>query len=56
MAKKMGRHFLGIELSKEYCKILTKRLAAVEPMPHTISHSKNKPTDSKFSYFNVLDE
>ncbi|MDD5526729.1 MAG: DNA methyltransferase, partial [Candidatus Omnitrophica bacterium] len=28
-AKRTGRHFIGIELSPEYCEIARKRVAAV---------------------------
>lgn len=28
-AKRTGRHFIGIELSEEYCEIARKRIAAV---------------------------
>jgi len=54
MAKKLGRHFLGIELSEEYCRMLTKRLAKVEPMPHM--KNPRKPNNSQFEYFNVLED
>jgi DNA modification methylase len=32
-AKKLGRHFLGFEISPEYCAIARKRIAAVEAQP-----------------------
>jgi DNA modification methylase len=32
-AKKLGRHFLGFEISPEYCEIARKRIAAVEAQP-----------------------
>jgi site-specific DNA-methyltransferase (adenine-specific) len=32
-AKKLGRHFLGFEISLEYCDIARKRLAAVDAQP-----------------------
>jgi site-specific DNA-methyltransferase (adenine-specific) len=32
-AKKLGRHFLGFEISPEYCDIARKRIAAVEAQP-----------------------
>lgn len=30
-AKKLGRHFIGIEISEEYCKIAEQRLANLQP-------------------------
>jgi site-specific DNA-methyltransferase (adenine-specific) len=33
-AKKLGRHFLGFEISPEYCAIARKRTAAVEAQPN----------------------
>ena len=54
VAKKLGRHFLGIELSEEYCRMLTRRLAKVEPMPHM--KNPRKPNNSQFEYFNVLED
>jgi DNA modification methylase len=32
-AAKLGRHFLGFEMSPEYCEIARKRIAAVEAQP-----------------------
>jgi site-specific DNA-methyltransferase (adenine-specific) len=32
-AKKLGRHFLGFEISPEYCEIARKRIALVEAQP-----------------------
>lgn len=32
-AKKLGRHFLGFEISPEYCEIARRRLALVEAQP-----------------------
>ena len=32
-AKKLGRHFLGFEISPEYCKIAEERIALVEMKP-----------------------
>lgn len=33
-AKKLGRHFLGFEISEEYCKIARERLARIEAQPN----------------------
>lgn len=33
-AKKLGRHFLGFEISPEYCQIARKRIALVEAQPN----------------------
>ncbi len=33
-AKKLGRHFLGFEISAEYCDIARKRLAAIDAQPN----------------------
>ena len=33
-AKKLGRHFLGFEISPEYCKIAEERIALVEAQPN----------------------
>jgi len=33
-AKKLGRHFLGFEISLEYCKIAEERIALVEAQPN----------------------
>ena len=33
-AKKLGRHFLGFEISPEYCKIANERIALVEAQPN----------------------
>jgi site-specific DNA-methyltransferase (adenine-specific) len=35
-AKKLGRHFLGFEISPEYCEIARKRIALVEAQPNLI--------------------
>ena len=32
-AKKLGRHFLGFEISSEYCRIARERIALVEAQP-----------------------
>lgn len=32
-AKKLGRHFLGFEISEEYCKIARERIARIEAQP-----------------------
>ena len=32
-AKKLGRHFLGFEISPEYCRIAEERIALVEMQP-----------------------
>lgn len=32
-AKKLGRHFLGFEISEEYCRIARERIALVEAQP-----------------------
>jgi modification methylase len=33
VAKKLGRHFIGIEQDREYIRLAKKRIAAVEPAP-----------------------
>lgn len=33
-AKKLGRHFLGFEISVEYCQIARDRLARIEAQPN----------------------
>lgn len=33
-AKKLGRHFLGFEISAEYCRIAEERIALVEMQPN----------------------
>jgi DNA modification methylase len=33
-AKKLGRHFLGFEISPEYCRIARERIALVEVQPN----------------------
>jgi DNA modification methylase len=33
-AKKLGRHFLGFEISPDYCKIAEERIALVEAQPN----------------------
>jgi site-specific DNA-methyltransferase (adenine-specific)/modification methylase len=33
-AKKLGRHFLGFEISEEYCRIARERIAMVEAQPN----------------------
>lgn len=38
-AKKLGRHFLGFEISEEYCKIARERIARIEAQP-TLFESK----------------
>ena len=32
-AKKLGRHFLGFEISHDYCEIARKRLAEIDAQP-----------------------
>lgn len=40
-AKKLGRHFLGFEISEEYCRIARERIALVEAQP-TLFESKGE--------------
>jgi DNA modification methylase len=32
-AKKLGRHFLGFEISEQYCEIARRRLAKIDAQP-----------------------
>jgi site-specific DNA-methyltransferase (adenine-specific) len=43
-AKKLGRHFLGFEISPEYCEIARKRIALVEAQP-TLFEPKPEQTE-----------
>jgi DNA modification methylase len=38
-AKKLGRHFLGFEISPEYCRIAEERIRLVEMQPN-LFHAK----------------
>ena len=46
-AKKLGRHFLGFEISEEYCRIARERIALVEAQP-TLFEPKLKMTKELF--------
>ena len=48
-ARRLGRHFLGFELDAGYCRIATRRIERVEPMPQM----QTKGSKS-FEYFDVL--
>jgi site-specific DNA-methyltransferase (adenine-specific) len=37
-AKKLGRHFLGFEISPEYCEIARDRLARIDAQPNLFEH------------------
>jgi len=39
-AKKLGRHFLGFEISEEYCRIARERIALVEAQPNLFEQVK----------------
>ena len=46
VAKKLGRHFIGIERDESYIKIAQERIAAVEPLPEaaiTFSEPRSRP-------------
>lgn len=45
-AKKLGRHFLGFEISPEYCQIARDRIARVEAQP---SLFEKKPEQQEFN-------
>ena len=42
-AKKLGRHFLGFEISPEYCKIAEERIALVEAQPTLFEKKLEQP-------------
>jgi DNA methylase len=39
-AKKLGRHFLGFEISEEYCRIARERIALVENQPNLFERTE----------------
>lgn len=39
-AKKLGRHFLGFEISEEYCRIARERIALVEAQPNLFERTE----------------
>ena len=39
-AKKLGRHFLGFEISEAYCEIARKRLAEIDAQPSLFEKPK----------------
>jgi DNA modification methylase len=43
-AKKLGRHFLGMEISPEYCAIAEERIRLVEAQP-TLFEKKAEQMD-----------
>jgi len=53
-ALKLGRHFLGFEISPEYCRIARERIARVEAQPNLFAAKpeqltlggENKPLDN----------
>jgi len=45
-AKKLGRHFIGCEISEEYCKIAEKRLLAIDAQP-SLFKNPSKPEQLK---------
>lgn len=51
-AKKLGRHFLGFEISPEYCRIAEDRIARVEAQPSLFAA---KPPETAM-LFSKLDE
>jgi len=42
-AKKLGRHFLGFEISEEYCRIARERIALVEAQPSLFEPQPTQP-------------
>ena len=39
-AKKLGRHFLGFEISHDYCEIARKRMAEIDAQPSLFEKPK----------------
>lgn len=48
-AKKLGRHFLGFEISPEYCKIAEERIALVEAQPNLFDRGVEQQRDLPLS-------
>ena len=47
-AKKLGRHFLGFEISPEYCKIAEERIARMEAQPNLFDKKCQEKTADLF--------
>src|SRR5208282_3419272 len=47
-ALKLGRHFLGFEISEEYCRIARERIALVEAQPNLFEKPKLQMTKALF--------
>ena len=53
VAKKLGRHFIGVERNEDYIKIAQERIAAIEPAPATALRISN-PRQQKRVPFGAL--
>jgi site-specific DNA-methyltransferase (adenine-specific) len=52
MALLNNRHFIGFEISKEYCKIANERISKIQPIP---SNKKPTPVETSIKETNLLD-
>jgi site-specific DNA-methyltransferase (adenine-specific) len=52
MALLNNRHFIGFEISKEYCDIANERISKIQPIP---SNEKPTPVESSIKETNLLD-
>ncbi|AHA27476.1 site-specific DNA-methyltransferase [Candidatus Liberibacter americanus] len=56
VAKKLGRHFIGIEISQDYIDIATKRIASVKPLENVeLTIMQSKKSEPRVA-FNILVE
>lgn len=57
VAKRLGRRFIGIEQEERYVEVATRRLAAVEPLPHDwlIEHTQDPEPEKRIPFQALLD-
>ncbi|MBY7649025.1 MAG: modification methylase [Candidatus Liberibacter europaeus] len=56
VAKKLGRHFIGIEMEQDYIDIATKRIAAVKPLGNTeLTIMQGKKSEPRVAFNAIVD-
>lgn len=56
VAKRLGRHFIGIERDKDYAKAATERIAAVQPLsPQALETQPSKRTEPRVPFGTIIE-